>query len=159
MTRLPSLGPRGEGWVALQFARFGLIALAGWLVCDAWAGTAAVITSLVGYVLIVAGAALAGAGLLGLGRNLTPMPHPRDGASLVEAGVYASVRHPIYGGLIVLAFGWGLVAASPLALLLAVVLAGFFELKSRREEAWLVEHIEGYIEYMTRTRRFLPRLY
>ena len=159
MTRLPSLGPRGEGWVALQFALFGLIALAGWQAGDAWTGPLTALTSLIGLGLMLAGIVLGGAGLLGLGRNLTPMPHPRAGADLVETGAYASARHPIYGGIIAFAFGWGLLVASPLALLLAATLAGFFELKSRREEAWLIEHLDGYAEYMTRTRRFFPRLH
>ncbi len=86
------------------------------------------------------------------------MPHPRDDARLVDSGVYALVRHPIYGGLILTAFGWALVLASPLTLLLAVVLAVFFGLKSRREEAWLTERYERYAEYMARTKRFVPYL-
>jgi protein-S-isoprenylcysteine O-methyltransferase Ste14 len=105
------------------------------------------------------GALLVGRGLLDLGPNLTPVPAPRDDARLVESGSYASVRHPIYGGLIATAVGWALVMASPLALLLAFVLAGFFELKSRREEAWLRERYGGYPAYMERTRRFFPGIY
>lgn len=143
----------------LQLLLLGLIALAGWQAGDAWVGPLTPVTSLMGFGLMSTGVVLGGAGLLGLGRNLTPMPHPRDGANLVQTGAYAGVRHPIYGGIIALAFGWGLLAASPMALLLAAVLVGFFELKSRREEAWLVEHLDGYPEYMTRTRRFFPRLY
>ena len=55
--------------------------------------------------------------------------------------------------------GWGLAAASPITLLLAVVLAVFFELKSRREEAWLSERYADYAAYMQQTRRFFPGLY
>ena len=29
MSRIPALGPRGEGWVALQFAAIALVFLAG----------------------------------------------------------------------------------------------------------------------------------
>jgi protein-S-isoprenylcysteine O-methyltransferase Ste14 len=49
--------------------------------------------------------------------------------------------------------------ASPLTLTLTVALALFFDLKSRREEAWLVERYVGYQTYMTRTCRFVPWLY
>ncbi len=87
---------------------------------------------------------------------LTPLPYPRDGAGLVETGVYARVRHPIYGGLVLAAFGWGLLAASPVAIALAAVLLGFFELKSRREEVWLAERFPGYPAYRERTRRLIP---
>ncbi len=47
------------------------------------------------------------------------------------------VRHPIYGGLVLASLGWGLLTASPATIGAAIVLLGFFELKSRREEAWL----------------------
>ena len=159
MARLPSLGPRGEGWVAIQLLLLPLVALAGIVSGDAWGGTLASVTSLVGLVLMGAGALLGGRGLLDLGRNLTPLPHPRDDAELVETGIYALVRHPMYGGLVATAFGWGLVAASPLTMLLAVVLLLFFDLKSRREEAWLKSRYTDYPAYMARTRRFFPKLY
>ncbi len=143
----------------LQFTLLPLVALAGVLAGDAWDGRAASITSLAGLVLMVAGAALLGRGIVDLGRSLTPVPRPRDDAELVESGVFGLVRHPIYGGLMATAFGWGLVAASPLTLLLAGVLALFFELKSRREEIWLAERYPAYGTYMRRTRRFFPRVW
>lgn len=159
MSRLPSLGPHGEGWVALQVVLLPLLALAGIASEPAWSGAAASLTSLLGLALLLAGAVLAARGLLDLGRNLTPVPRPRRGAELVETGVYSLVRHPIYGGIIAAALGWGLIAASPLTLLLAVVVGVFFDLKSRREEAWLASHYAGYRTYASRTRRFFPRLY
>jgi len=39
------------------------------------------------------------------------------------------------------------------------VLAGFFDLKSRREEIWLAEQFAEYGSYRARTRRLLPWLY
>ncbi len=159
LARLPGLGPRGEGWLALQLMLLPLVALAGIVSGDAWAGTLASVTALVGLMLMGAGALLIGRGLLDLGRNLTPLPYPRDDAELVETGIYALVRHPIYGGLVATAFGWGLVAASPLTLLLAAALMLFFDLKSRREEAWLKARYAGYPTYMARTRRFVPKVY
>ena len=143
----------------LQFFLLALVALSGLVGAAAWAGPLASVTSLVGLALMVAGAALLGRGLLDLGGSLTPVPHPRDDAQLVETGVYAHARHPIYGGLIATALGWGLVAASPLTLLLAAGLALFFHLKSLREEAWLTARYSGYEAYMSHTKRFLPRLY
>jgi protein-S-isoprenylcysteine O-methyltransferase Ste14 len=69
------------------------------------------------------------------------------------------VRHPIYGGLVLGACGWGLLIASPLAVLGALTLAAFFNLKSRREEVWLAEAYAGYPEYRSRTRRLIPWIY
>jgi len=154
-TRLPSLGPSGEGWVAIQMVLLAAIAAAG-LLGPAWSSAARLATSLVGLPLIVAGMFLAVRGIRDLRDALTPLPYPRAGAELVETGVYARVRHPIYGGLIVASVGWGALTASPVALALAAALFGFFELKSRREEIWLAERFEGYAAYRTRTRRLIP---
>jgi protein-S-isoprenylcysteine O-methyltransferase Ste14 len=158
MTRLPQLGPRGEGWVLIQLVLLPAVALAGLMAGPAWHGPAASVGILVGLGLMAGGTYLVGRGLLDLGRNLTPVPHPRADAFLVESGVYAAVRHPIYGGLMTLAFGWALVSASFVAFLLAIVLAGFFGLKSSREEAWLRERYPAHAAYAARTRRFVPRL-
>jgi protein-S-isoprenylcysteine O-methyltransferase Ste14 len=76
----------------------------------------------------------------------------------VISGVYGRARHPIYGGLILTAFGWGLASVSLVTLVLAALLTLFFGLKSRREEAWLLEHYTDYAAYMERTRRFWPYL-
>jgi protein-S-isoprenylcysteine O-methyltransferase Ste14 len=156
--RLPDLGPRGEGWFLIQVLLFAAIALAGGL-GPAWGGVARVAGMAMGAGLIVCGGLLSVRGLLDLRANLTPFPKPLPGARLVETGSYRLARHPIYGGLILGAFGWGLATASPVVLALAAVLAVFFDLKSRREELWLAEQFDGYDAYRARTRRLLPWLY
>ena len=158
MSRLPTLGPRGEGWVFLQIVLFGLIVLAGTL-GPAWTGAARAITGVVGAVAIAAGALLAVKGVLDLRENLTPLPHPKSGNRLVERGAYRYVRHPIYGGLMLAAGGWGLWTASLPALGMTVVLLVFFDLKSRREEHWLQARHPDYAAYRSRTRRFFPLIY
>jgi len=155
MSHLPALGPRGEGWVAIQVVLLVAIAAAG-LLGPAWSGAVRVVSSAVGLGLVIAGLVLAVRGMVDLRDALTPLPYPRDGAELVETGVYARARHPIYGGLIVGAFGWGCLTASVVALGLAVALLAFFEAKSRREEVWLVERFAGYPAYRARTRRLIP---
>jgi protein-S-isoprenylcysteine O-methyltransferase Ste14 len=90
---------------------------------------------------------------------LTPFPRPRRGADLVESGPYGVVRHPIYAALALGAFGWALVWASPITLVLAIVLFGFFDLKSRREEVWLAAAYPAYDAYRGRTRRLIPFVY
>jgi protein-S-isoprenylcysteine O-methyltransferase Ste14 len=156
--RLPSLGGRGEGWFLLQLVLFAAIAAAG-LVGPAWGGVARTVGEVLGAVLVIAGGLLSLRGVLDLRENLTPFPKPLPGASLVDSGSYGLVRHPIYGGLILGAAGWGLFTASALAVLMAVCLAVFFDLKSRREELWLAEQFPDYGAYRRRTRRMLPRIY
>jgi len=157
-TRLPALGPRGEGWVLLQGILLATIAAAG-TIGPAWEGSARSATSAAGVGLLAAGAILLGRGILDLRENLTPLPHPRADARLVETGAYRLVRHPIYGGLVLGAAGWGLLSASPAAMLGAGVLLVFFDLKSRREEAWLAERFPDYPAYRSRTRRLIPWTY
>jgi protein-S-isoprenylcysteine O-methyltransferase Ste14 len=157
-SRLPTLGPRGEGWVALQGVAIVAAAVAG-LDGPAWSGPARIASSVAGLLGIVAGLALAGAAARTLGAALTPLPMPNAEARLVRTGAFRLVRHPIYGAVVIAAFGWGLLTASPAALLVALAILGFFDLKSRREEAWLVERFPEYPVYRAVTRRLLPWVY
>jgi protein-S-isoprenylcysteine O-methyltransferase Ste14 len=158
MTRLPALGSRGEGWLAIQFGLLIAIVAAAYA-GRAWGGDAGIATSVVGIILMIGGGALAVRGIVDLRESLTPFPRPREGGRLIESGAYRLTRHPIYGGLVIGALGWGLFKASPLALVLAFALLVFFDLKSRREEAWLADSYPGYDAYRRRTRRLIPFVY
>lgn len=158
MSRIPALGPRGEGWVVLQVALFGLIGFAGLALAvpepDSWTS----IGSVVGTVLLLGGAGLGLAGISTLqsGNALTAVPRPREASRLVDTGAYGLVRHPIYGALILGSIGWALLRGSPAALLGAAALLVVLDLKRRREEIWLLERYPEYAAYRTRTRRFIP---
>ena len=158
MSRLPSLGPRGEGWVIIQFVLLALVGLLG-LIGPAWSGSVRTATDVLGAVLLAVGIGLGTWGLGALRTALTPLPRPRAGAQLVETGAYRLVRHPIYGGIVIAALGYGLLMASPAAILGAVLLLGFFRLKSAREEVWLMAVYPGYAAYRSHTPRLLPFLY
>ena len=108
---------------------------------------------------LIVGGVLAVRGVVDLRAALTPLPHPREGASLVDTGSYRLVRHPIYGGIVLGAAGYALLTASPLAIVGTAVLFGFFRLKSAREEAWLVQRYPGYAAYRARTSRMIPLVY
>jgi protein-S-isoprenylcysteine O-methyltransferase Ste14 len=150
---LPSLGPRGEGWVALQVVLIALLLAAG--VWGArWAPAAAPWRQLLGWPIGFLGLALAVAAGLGLGRQLTPLPRPVESGTLRDRGAYGLCRHPIYGGVLLLAAAWALLT-SPLALLPAAAAVPFLAAKLSREEAWLAERYPGYAEYRRRVRRRL----
>ena len=161
MTRVPDLGPRGEGWVLVQFVLLGGIVLAGLagLPGAGWSGAIRIAQVGLGSLAIGFGALLALGGVIALGRSLSPFPSPTEANRLVESGVYRYVRHPVYAGIVLASFGWGLVAGSLLAIALALLLLGWFDLKARREEAWLAARHPDYAAYRTRTRKFLPFLY
>jgi protein-S-isoprenylcysteine O-methyltransferase Ste14 len=155
---LPDLGQRGGGWVVLQVVLLVAIVGAGFI-GPLWAGPARVGGAIAGAVLITVGVGLFTAGILGLRRQLTAYPRPVPGGRLIEGGAFGLIRHPMYGGAVIAAVGWGLVMASPFALLGALALLVFFDLKSRREEAWLGEQFAGYATYRRQTRRLIPGLY
>jgi protein-S-isoprenylcysteine O-methyltransferase Ste14 len=155
---LPDLGPRGEGWVVLQLLLFAAIVGCGFTGVT-WPRAVESFLVVLGLVFVFAGAVLLVLGALALGRSLTPFPRPHDRAELRQGGIYRAVRHPIYGGLLMLALGWSL-AEAPLALVPTLLLAVAFDLKARREEAWLFERYPAYGAYRSRTpRRFVPFVY
>ena len=156
--RLPALGPRGEGWVALQVVGFACVGAAG-LLGPAWGEPWRGVALVSGAVLVVAGAVIAVLGVVGLRENLTAVPRPIEGGRLIDTGVYGMVRHPIYTGIITAALGWGLATASPAALVAAVLLGAFFDLKARREEAWLIAAYPGYAAYRARVPKLVPLIY
>lgn len=154
---VPSLGSRGQGWVVLQLACMAGAAAMGWLA----PGPSNDAAMLLGQALIVAGGAVTASALLELrgAAALTALPYPRPEGRLVESGAYRIVRHPVYSGLILATVGWAAVRTSPLALIAAVALAIVFDLKRRREEAWLLTRHPGYRAYQRRTRALIPGLY
>jgi protein-S-isoprenylcysteine O-methyltransferase Ste14 len=159
MSRLPSLGPRGEGWVALQFLILLAIVAAAMAFPLSVGSSVEQIARAVGLVLVVGGLIVFGLGIVTLGSSLSPLPAPMPSAELVERGIYRFIRHPIYTGLILAALGGSIYAVSALALALTVALAVVLDLKSRREELWLRERFPGYAAYAARTKRFIPGIY
>ena len=124
-----------------------------------WPGSVESFFGVLGLLLAVVGAFLVVLGVLSLGSSFTPLPRPRARTRLREGGIFRFVRHPVYGGAILLALGWSL-ADAPLGLVPTALLAVLIDLKARREETWLIERFPEYALYRARTpRRFVPWLY
>jgi protein-S-isoprenylcysteine O-methyltransferase Ste14 len=153
-SRLPALGRRGEGWVACQILLISAILFSATL-GHGWSRTYAVVAYVAGGTVLALGLILLAWAGIALGASLTPFPAPKAGQELITTGAYTLVRHPMYGGGILIAVGWSIVFASIVGLGLAAVLAIFLDLKARREETWLREQVAGYAAYCERTRRKL----
>jgi protein-S-isoprenylcysteine O-methyltransferase Ste14 len=152
---------RGEWYVIIQGVLLVLVivgprSLPG---LPRWSGNGTPGATLVGLALAGAGGLLLTSALLRLGANLSPLPHPVPGASLVASGPYRLVRHPIYAGIILAALGWGVLNRSTLGVIYALVLFIFFDLKSRREEFWLRQALPDYDAYRARVRKLIPFIY
>lgn len=158
----PGLGRRGEMLVAIQFVLMAIFAVAPvWhpglssaLVADLW------LPRLILALPFALAALILGAlGSHHIREYLTPLPYPVDHNRLVQHGVYGIVRHPLYASLLSAALAWTIYSLSVSHLILLVVGFLFFELKARKEEAWLSERHPEYRDYAARVPKFIPFLY
>jgi len=148
------MGQRGEGWVLAQ-----TVLILGIFLGPAWSGAENIAVGFVGFVLMDIGVALALVGLVQLGRNLTPLPRPIVGGTLVTSGIYAWMRHPLYSGLVLVTLGFALMTMSLARIFLSALLFALLDAKSAQEEIWLVETYPEYAEYQQRVKKFLPGLF
>jgi protein-S-isoprenylcysteine O-methyltransferase Ste14 len=94
-------------------------------------------------------------GLRSLGRNLTPLPAPREDGKLIMTGIYARVRHPLYASMMSLGFGWALIWGSRIGFGSAAALAVLLHAKAMHEERLLRARFPGYRSYAARVPRYL----
>jgi Putative protein-S-isoprenylcysteine methyltransferase len=152
---------RGIEWVIAQFVLILAILVAPQRIpgLPPWPKRLSLFARIMGLGSLVAGALIGKAGFQALGDNLTPMPSPKQEASLVQSGIYSQVRHPIYSALILLCFGWSLLRNNTTALLFSTILAGLLDRKASFEEQLLEECFSDYASYRRRVAKFLPRIY
>jgi Putative protein-S-isoprenylcysteine methyltransferase len=152
-------GQRGEHLVAIQFAlMLGFALLPVWhpyLGADAMAASAALRGWLAAPFALLA--LLFGAfGSVHIRDYLTPLPYPVDHSQLVQHGVYAIVRHPLYTSLLFAGVAWALYNLSLSHAVGVVVAFVFFNYKAGKEEAWLTERHPEYTGYAQRVSKFIP---
>ena len=145
---------RGGGWVVAQFAVMAATALL-WLVPP---HTDSLPVRVIGFALAGAGVLLFVSAYRALGRSFTAFPQPLSTGELVESGPFRLVRHPTYGGGLLLFAGVSL-ALGLAGLIGTAALAVLWWRKSLVEERNLAARFPGYPEYRARVpRRFLPWL-
>ncbi len=147
---------RGGWWVVGQFLLLLAIAI---LDITGHAAVKPLPIFICGLVLIVAATLCSLAGLLALGRNLTPFPKPSAKTELVQHGIYALIRHPLYTSVFCAAVGSALIFHSWPALVASLMLGVFLDAKARHEERWLRQQFPEYAGYERRVRRFIPWIY
>lgn len=84
----------------------------------------------------------------------------REGQRVVDTGLYAIVRHPMYTATTLLFLAMPLVLASPISFSVMLLYLPLIILRIRREERLLERELEGYSDYMRRVKyRLLPFVY
>jgi protein-S-isoprenylcysteine O-methyltransferase Ste14 len=120
---------------------------------------APLLVRLLGLVLLAGGIVVAVAGYRALGSSHSPWTTPIDDGRLVETGIYARIRHPIYAGWCLGALGGELLAGSIVGVGVALALVVFYDRRSREEERFLADRYPDYAAYKRRAERFIPGVY
>ncbi|MBK6731069.1 MAG: isoprenylcysteine carboxylmethyltransferase family protein [Bacteroidetes bacterium] len=115
-----------------------------------------IILRIAGIVTSASGFIVAIVAMITLNRNLRAVPTPVENGTLITHGIFSIVRHPIYTGILLVAFG-GLVIHFSFALLsIAIALFILFSIKSSYEERMLSEKYNGYKDYRLKTGKLFP---
>lgn len=152
---MPDLSARTVGWVLVGAQAGLLLLLAVAPNGSSWPVPGPV--QLAGTVLRWVGGAAILVGAVRLGAGVSVHPAPTASAELRTSGPYRFVRHPIYTGVLLLAGGIAVTAASPVALVVSAALVAVLSVKVRFEERLLARRFPGYDAYARSTPRFLPR--
>ena len=112
-------------------------------------------SSTISWIFIFAGAAIIITGLMTL-RWRAAAPSVKD--TLVDQGLYAHIRHPLYTGMMLELTGlflWLPTISILVACLLGVI---WVMVQARLEETDLVKRLPEYREYMLKVPRFIPKI-
>ena len=82
-----------------------------------------------------------------LGRNLSPLPRPKNNSNLVTKGIYRFTRHPMYYSLIFVSFGVFIIKLSIYYLFLSTSLVLIIKFKISLEEQYLNNKFKNYFIY------------
>ncbi len=117
-------------------------------------------TRWIGVAIVAVGGALRIAPVFVLGNRFSGLVAIQPNHTLVTTGLYGTIRHPSYLGLLLGALGWGLAFRSGVGVLLAASLVPVIVARIRAEERLLGDQFgEQYAAYRARTWRLIPGVY
>ena len=124
----------------------------GWCMLPEWAVWSAVVLFLAGYMLY--------AEVLRENVYLSRTIEVQAGQKVIDTGLYAVVRHPMYTATILLFLAMPLVLSSPLSFALMLLYIPLIIKRIKHEEALLERELEGYSDYMHRVKyRLIPYIH
>ena len=153
---------RANRWVIAAFAVIGLLAAYLPAYTDRrkmWTLDGETIRWL-GVALFAAGGTLRIWPVFILGHRFSGLVAIQPGHTLVTSGIYGTIRHPSYLGLVIDALGWALAFRSAVGVLLAALTIPPLLARIRAEETLLRTEFGGaYDAYRRRTWHLIPGLY
>jgi protein-S-isoprenylcysteine O-methyltransferase Ste14 len=112
-----------------------------------------------GAIIATLGVILAFSARAAIGGNWAPPATRRTDTELVTSGAYALVRHPIYGGILLMMIGTA-IGLIPTWWLVAAAAGIYFFYSARAEERFMTERFpDSYPAYRARTKMLLPFLF
>lgn len=147
--------------LGLQWTGLALNFLLAWLLPQAailWQRTT---LFFMGLTVILLGVALRWYAIRVLGSYFTRAVVVSNNQQVIQHGPYRLIRHPAYSGTFLTMLGVGLVMSNwaSLTALLVCVFLGHIQRVSIEEQALVRTIGQPYIEYMRRTKRFIPRVF
>jgi protein-S-isoprenylcysteine O-methyltransferase Ste14 len=106
-------------------------------------------------VIAIAGSVLGSAALWSLKRSFGLMAEVRE---LVTAGLYRTIRHPLYMAEIIQGFGIAVLTVHPIGLGVYAITVILQVVRARVEERKLLRRVPAYAEYMRSTGFLWPKL-
>ncbi len=147
--------------LGLQWAGIALNFILGWLVPQAAIPWQRAALFAMGVLFILLGVALRWYAIRTLGRYFTRDVAVSADQPVVQCGPYRLIRHPAYSGTFLTMLGVGLAVTNwaGLVALLVCVFAGHLNRVKVEEQALIHAIGRPYVEYMRRTKRFIPLVF
>lgn len=96
--------------------------------------------------------------ILSMNTLVSPFPSPKKEMQLQTKGVFAFSRHPIYSGILLLLYAWGIAQASEYKIGIGFLFHIFIYFKAKYEEELLQQKFPAYQVYKQKTGMFFPKL-
>ena len=147
--------------IGLQWTGLALNFALAWLFPGAAILRGRAVLFVLGLLFILLGVALRWYAIRTLGRYFTRDVAVSVDQQVVQQGPYRLIRHPAYSGTFLTMLGVGLAVTNwaSLVAIMAGVFAGHFYRVGIEEKALIHSIGQPYVDYMRRTRRFIPLLF
>jgi protein-S-isoprenylcysteine O-methyltransferase Ste14 len=115
--------------------------------------------AVVGTAMIVVGCAVNIKGRFNLGRNWANQIKIYEEHTLVQTGMYAMVRHPLYTSIILMLYGGCVVYRNGLAFIaVTLIFIPFMYYRAKQEEVLLLQSFPQYKQYKRKTGMLFPKI-